>query len=141
MIEHLPEDQAIKFNSQAIKFRFPIKVTEQWKVQSIATYKRNKRRKLENAERAVPPPELIRSTSFDSRQRTMSMDERSDLIEKQSSTIPREKLVREMEILRMNSNMIRGKINTLNHVRHSLLWLLKKGSLHEREVVHEHGRK
>jgi hypothetical protein len=146
---------AIPKQSKTTKFRVPIKVPEPWKIQSISQYRRahllkqnakevsaataNESYKTRSAtDAAVPsssaiaPPSMVRSSSYDARARSMSMDERVELIEKKRNSITTDQIRRELDILHKNSNIIRTKIHSLSVVRYSLLWLLKKASLCER---------
>ena len=133
--------------SKTTKFRVPIKVPEPWKIQSISQFKKNNLLKQTQqasvnddvtsksnaaSSSAIAPPSMVRSSSYDARSRSMSMDERVELIEKKRNSITSDQIRRELDILHKNSNIIRTKIHSLSVVRYSLLWLLKKASLCER---------
>lgn len=134
--------------SKVTKFRVPINYPAPWKIQSIAELKRGiyLKKKQQDLARSLSkpneansaasaPPSLVRSASFGQRARSMSMDERVELIERKRNTITSEQIERELEVLHKNSNIIRGKIHSLSVVRYSLLWLLKKAILCERAEI------
>lgn len=131
--------------SRTTKFRVPINFPEAWKIQSIANHKKAimvKKKQSEELKQlatssapAIAPPNLARSASFEQRARSMSMDERSNYIEKKRNTISTDQIKRELEVLHKNSNIISGKVHSLSVVRSSLIWLMKKAILCERAEI------
>lgn len=104
--------------SKASKFRVSIKTTEDWKIRSIAAYKKIQADKQKAKEAAEPKG---KSTS--------------DVPAPSKALISEEQIRRELEILQNNSNVVRNKMLALSSIRHSVLWLLKKATLVERQIV------
>lgn len=55
----------------------------------------------------------------------------------QQRTAAIEQAVKELEVYNYNSKIIQSRIAALHSVKMSLLWLLKKASMHERTMLHE----
>lgn len=104
--------------SKTSKFRVSIKTTEDWKIRSIAAYKKKLAEK-QNAKEAT-----------DSKGKPIS-----EAPAPPKTLIADEQIRRELEILQNNSNVVRNKMLALSSIRHSVLWLLKKATLVERQIV------
>lgn len=105
--------------SKSTKFRVAIKSTEDWKIRAVAAYKKkiNEKQKLKEQSDA----------------KTKGSSETSPAPPK--TVIADEQIRRELEILQNNSNVVRNKMLALSSIRHSVLWLLKKATLVERQIV------
>jgi|Transcript_18925 hypothetical protein len=102
--------------SQTCKFRVAICTPERWKVESIAQFKQLQANK-------VVKPLAKKGKSGNGKEVATK------------SHIPVEHIKKELEILHNNSIVFRKKMMALSSVRTSLLWLLKKSSMVERELV------
>ena len=107
--------------SKISKFRVPIGLPERWKIQSIANYKKQQAQKVFKAR--------VRSTGGKVNERPTKGDGTHKI------NIPIEHLRKELDTLNSNSNVIRNKMVALCAVRTSLLWLLKKSNMVEREII------
>eukprot|EP01039_Chlorochromonas_danica_P008002 gene8002-8825_t len=173
--------------SRTLKFRVLIHQPEQWKVESIASYKKRKflasqqaaKLKIDpvsgvkgSAKALLPPPpppptplsissnqkdgKKKRSASFSNPQgplpsfRTNGGPSGSSSSSTSSSTgsarldltdqqrrAALEQTRKDLDICDYNSRIIQQRIQALHSVKISLLWLLKKASLHERTMIHE----
>lgn len=133
------EPQPSKIN----KFKISINYPEPWKIKSIAKYKQYQNlKKLQsvnssssdmNRFKVNSVGRIERSASFDSN--GITVDQRSALISHQRRNISKEQIRHELEVFHRNSTVIRNKIQSLNVVRNSLIWLLKKSVLVDREII------
>jgi hypothetical protein len=105
--------------SQICKFRVAICTPERWKVESIAKFK------LLQANKSV------KSTHPGGGVKGGKKNDKKEV----KSHIPIDHIKKELEILHNNSIVFRKKMMALSSVRTSLLWLLKKSNMVERELV------
>lgn len=140
--KNLAEPQPSKIN----KFKISINYPEQWKIRSIAKYKQSQilKKQLNNSSssdmnrfRVNSVGKIERSASFDTN--GITVDQRSALISHQRRNISKEQIRHELEVFNRNSLVIRNKIQSLNVVRNSLIWLLKKSVQVDREVTSSNG--
>ena len=139
MSKNSVEPQPSKIN----KFKISINYPEPWKIRSIAKYKQSQIIKKQknntssssdiNRLKVNSVGRIERSASFDSN--GITVDQRSALISHQRRNISKDQIKHELEVFNRNSTVIRTKIQSLNVVRNSLIWLLKKSVLVDREVV------
>ena len=115
--------------SRTSTFRVPIRQPEKWKVESIAAFKKRQIEKNRLAENGANS-----SRKLDQKNISESATKRSPA-SIQRSAMAIEHIKRELEILHSNSMVIRNKMQALNAVRTSLLWLLKKSSALERSLI------
>ena len=104
--------------SKTSKFRVSVKTTEDWKIRSIAAYKKN----LAEKQKSKESVEIKGKSS-------------GDVPAPSKTLVADEQIRRELEILQNNSNVVRNKMLALSSIRHSVLWLLKKATLVERQIV------
>mmetsp|Transcript_16745 Transcript_16745/g.28396 ORF Transcript_16745/g.28396 Transcript_16745/m.28396 type:complete len:129 (+) Transcript_16745:66-452(+) len=112
------------------KFRVPIGMPERWKVESIAKYKQLQATKA--AKLAKLTGSLITSNG---KGKPVGSDGNFQANAVHRNNIPIDHIKKELEILHNNSIVIRNKMMALSSVRISLLWLLKKSTQMERELV------
>lgn len=167
--------------SSTLKFRVLIHQPEQWKVESIANYKKRKFLASQQAAqlktdpvsgvkgsvKVLPPPVTLPTTSSqkdgNKKKRSASFSNpqgplpsfrtnggpstsssstsstgsvRPDLTDQQRRAAL-EQTRKDLDICDYNSRIIQQRIQALHSVKISLLWLLKKASLHERTMIHE----
>jgi hypothetical protein len=150
--------------SRPVHYKVAIKQPEEWKIRSVAQYKLRQKLKLlkqnefellqqkqlealslkEEGERnrdeqpkninSIPEdqlsPAVATSSSSSSSKAVSKEDEEIDL--------KFEANVRELANCHFTSSVIKARIAALHSVRVSLLWLLKKSSLHERATINDH---
>lgn len=135
------------------KFRVTIRQPEQWKVRAIAEYKQKQYlRKLEQRKQTAVDSENNNGTVRDDVMKAKSQRKRligtqryqksSDLSAEMSAEQRKvlvEQSIRELEVYNHTSNVLKARIAGLHSVKSSLLWLLKKASLHERNLIQQYG--
>ena len=115
------------------RFKAVIPTTPRWKMQAIATYKRQQRIKKDRNANFAPKldsksPSLIVSAIKD----TVALPE--TLIPKVK--IPTENIQRELDGLSKSSDVIKREMNALSSIKVHLMWLLRKTSIHETQRNH-----
>eukprot|EP01031_Cornospumella_fuschlensis_P030574 gene30575-36947_t len=131
------------------KFRVAIQQPEAWKIEAIAQYKRRKylaSRGVSNTNNSsassnlssTEPRRLKRSNSITnpSQMDTPKMTGKMDMTAAQRD-IAIMQTIRELEIYDHNSKIMQARILNMHAVKGSLLWMLKKITMHERMQAHE----
>ncbi|RYH13700.1 hypothetical protein EON65_35025 [archaeon] len=130
------------------KFRVAIQQPEAWKIEAIADFKRRKylaSKGISNNNSSTSsslsnnePRRLKRSNSITnpSQMDTPKVTGKVDLTAAQRD-IAIMQTIRELEIYDHNSKIMQGRIAHMHTVKSSLLWMLKKITMHERMQAHE----
>lgn len=127
------------------KFLVLIRQPERWKVESIARLKmvrkeREIRKKEEEArflaKKMITPAKGAKKGGTASNKGSgASASARSEAEEERRKRASMEQFKRELETLHNNSTIIQNKLQAMNSLRASLLWLLKKSTSLERTVI------
>jgi hypothetical protein len=136
------------------KYRIAIKQPEDWKIHSIAQWKKKQKirkqielQKQQLMKAAIPPPRLELSPEGEDRKKSSKKMLSSQTIKENAERQKQEEELkntvfesntRELANCHINSTLIKSRIAALHSVRMSLLWLLKKTSLHERAIINDH---
>lgn len=143
--------------SKTSKFRVAIAHPPNWKIKAIADYKKQLILKekiaavvssslanstLKNntdGTTSSSVPEPVKRKEIHVKDRSLSFDKGVAMNEKAELTfvkpkVPSEQINKELDNLSTNSVAIRNKLQTLCSVKYSLLWLLRKANLTEKEI-------
>lgn len=144
-------------SGKPIKYRIAIKQPEQWKIQSVARYKKHQQVKFQRKQEAE---QLLLDRQLQQQQRHKD-DKPSEDKKKNSKKVTSshnqhehdaqqlkqqqqeidvkyEANVRELANCHFAASVLKARIAALHSVKVSLLWLLKKASLHERANINDH---
>jgi hypothetical protein len=142
-ISNAEKDDELNPATKKIHFRVAVKKAEAWKIQAIAQFKRKQEDKKASLV-ASNAPKSISTTNNEKRSSKKSKtDEPNDRIEpttKFEIAQAQKQLdiwIRELELIAQNSTASKERVKQLHLARSQLLWLLKKASRHERQMVHE----
>jgi hypothetical protein len=146
------EQPSTMSQSHTTTFRVTIRQPEEWKIRAIAEYKQQqylKKMSQKQQDSAFMDNDAHKSDDGinKSQRKRMSMRPKSassaadptvDMTPEQRKAFIDHSL-RELEVYNYNSNVLKARIAGLHSVKLSLLWLLKKASLHERSLIQQHG--
>jgi hypothetical protein len=135
-------------NHKMMKFRIAIKQPEDWKIQSIAKFKHQQKLR-KHAEELLRQKLQLQSEAEEKKKNSKKeatsnpQVEKQDAAEKEQKEIEQKNLiyeasVRELANCHITSTIIKSRIAQLHTLRMSMLWLLKKTSLHERALINDH---
>lgn len=132
-------------STKKIQFRVAVKKAENWKILAIAQFKRKQEEKkaslaASNASKALSTTNCEKRSSKKSK--TDDSNERIEPSTKFEITQAQKQQqldiwIRELELISQNSTASKERVKQLHLARSQLLWLLKKASRHERQMVHE----
>lgn len=144
-ISNAEKDDELNPATKKIHFRVAVKKAEAWKIQAIAQFKRKQEdKKASLVASNVPKPLPATSTEKRSSKKSKA-EEANDRIEPTTKfeitqAQKQQQLdiwIRELELIAQNSAASKERVKQLHLARSQLLWLLKKASRHERQMVHE----
>jgi hypothetical protein len=131
-------------SSKIIKYRLAIKQPEEWKIRSIAQFKQKQR--LKQIRRQQAEMAANESATDGKKKSAKATPVSSSSSVGKEEKVPKENEiksayeshVRELANCHFTSTVAKARITALHSVRISLLWLLKKASLHERSLIQDH---
>eukprot|EP01038_Epipyxis_sp_PR26KG_P006931 gene6931-9484_t len=144
--------------SKTCKFRVPIVKPEIWKIKAIASYKQRKFNAKNNKTASINSNNItddnkqtndqlkdkssqLAPEKRPARERNISFDQTvqvSAVVAGHSNakrTFAEKEVRNELEMLHNRATSIRTQLKSLNTIRYSLAWLLKKASLCERAAI------